>query len=947
MLRRPDARTTLWLATLILLVAALLRLTDITTLAHGLHYDEAAYVLNIRDIAYNGDRPIFVRAFVGREVGFLYWAAPWLMMADNATWGTRLASAMLSLIGIAATFSMTRSLFAAHPQRNAIALIAAFWLAVSIAPLIFARYGYRAGSQPVVQALVLMALWRGMNTGRWRWFAAAGVFLGLVAYTYLAARLFPIPVALALLVWLAVSARRGCGQHLARVGLMGLVAAIVFAPLGWFFIQNPDIFSARLDQVSGSAGWREVAWAWWQCWLGLFLPNFGDPNVRYNLPGLPLSGEVFSLFGLIGVITLLIPQKTSEVFKTSEVYATRALLLSGLVIMLVPSALAVKDIIPSNIRMIGVWTFLAPVIGYGGVTLFNGLHSLLPPHTISRRWLQIGLMGGAAMLSLLTWNRYSRWNHSPDLFVATDGNMTVIGQDLQRRSVADVQNTTLYVASIHYQSPTVAALTQRFGQVKWLTGGATLVLPPKGDALYYLPTFVDPPAPYSTLITSRWQTDTLLTAPDGVVAARVMRLREADIAAIRAQLPAPAADFAHIVKVRDAQKFGECHVQGPCVATVIWEPMAQIGQPLQLVARLFHAESGEWVRANPFHYPTADWTVGEIVFDQIELPPPTGTPPVGDYQIGISFFNPNTKDVPPRVGPNEQFAGLELVLPFGKLSAPLPRPPVTAAVPICSAAPYTSTQTHLPNGATLSAWQLRERTLNTGALLNLDLCWQGAAQPMPNATFKVQLLGPSLVTLFDGAPARARLPFAEWPPNLALLDRYQLRLPRNLAAGDYQLQVLADGKLLADLGAITVNAPPRNFAVASPQVRVGAVMGGVIELAGFDMTACEMKATTCNLQLALHWHSLQPIEQDYVVFVHLIDPKTGRLVAQNDGQPLNGAYPTSRWAAGEWVRDERMLGLDNVPLGQYQLRVGFYLPYSGERLLVGGQGWWAGVIEVR
>ena len=97
-------------------------------------------------------------------------------------------------------------------------------------------------------------------------------------------------------------------------------------------------------------------------------------------------------------------------------------------------------------------------------------------------------------------------------------------------------------------------------------------------------------------------------------------------------------------------------------------------------------------------------------------------------------------------------------------------------------------------------------------------------------------------------------------------------------------------------------------------------MGSVIELAGFDMTACEMKAATCNLQLALHWRSLQPIEQDYVVFVHLIDPKTGRLVAQNDGQPRNGAYSTSRWAAGEWVRDERTLGLDNVLLGQYQLR---------------------------
>ncbi|MCW1969729.1 MAG: glycosyltransferase family 39 protein [Anaerolineae bacterium] len=507
MLRRSSARATMWLATLILLAAALLRLTDITTLAHGLHYDEAAYVLNIRDIAYHGDRPIFVRAFVGREVGFLYWAAPWLIMAGDATWGIRLASAMLSLIGVAATFSLTRSLFAKHPQRDTIALIAALWLAVSIAPLIFGRYVYRAGSQPVVQALALMALWRGMNTGRWRWFVAAGVFLGLVAYTYLAARLFPIPVAVALLTWLALPAQLGRGPRLARVGVMGLVAALVFAPLGWFFIQNPDIFAARLDQVSGSAGWREVAWAWWQCWRGLFLPSFGDPNVRYNLPDVPVSGEIFSLFGLIGVIALFIPHKktsevlkTSEVYthpattsknlKTSEIYATRALLLSGLVVMLVPSALAVKDIVPSNIRMIGVWTFLAPVIGYGGVTLWNMASRLLKIRPIHPRWLQIGLIGALLATSLSAWSRYSRWNHSLDLFVATDGNMTVIGQDLQRRSDANLKNTSLYVASIHYQSPTVAALTQRFAQVKWLTGGGGPVPAPKGDGVDFLPPFV-------------------------------------------------------------------------------------------------------------------------------------------------------------------------------------------------------------------------------------------------------------------------------------------------------------------------------------------------------------------------------------------------------------------------------------------------------------------------
>ena len=58
--------------TLALLVAAVLRLPQLTEIPPGVHYDEAAYGLNAGDIGLRGDRPIFIPSFTGREPLFLY-----------------------------------------------------------------------------------------------------------------------------------------------------------------------------------------------------------------------------------------------------------------------------------------------------------------------------------------------------------------------------------------------------------------------------------------------------------------------------------------------------------------------------------------------------------------------------------------------------------------------------------------------------------------------------------------------------------------------------------------------------------------------------------------------------------------------------------------------------------------------------------------------------------
>ncbi|GIK44048.1 MAG: hypothetical protein BroJett011_78810 [Chloroflexota bacterium] len=90
------------------------------------------------------------------------------------------------------------------------------------------------------------------------------------------------------------------------------------------------------------------------------------------------------------------------------------------------------------------------------------------------------------------------------------------------------------------------------------------------------------------------------------------------------------------------------------------------------------------------------------------------------------------------------------------------------------------------------------------------------------------------------------------------------------------------------------------------------------------------------VRLHVTWQALQTITEDWKVFVHLVDAN-GQVLAQFDGQPREGAYPTSRWTPGELIKDSYPLLMPaTAPLGPYRVFVGFYNEVTGARLPVPG-----------
>ncbi len=115
-----------------------------------------------------------------------------------------------------------------------------------------------------------------------------------------------------------------------------------------------------------------------------------------------------------------------------------------------------------------------------------------------------------------------------------------------------------------------------------------------------------------------------------------------------------------------------------------------------------------------------------------------------------------------------------------------------------------------------------------------------------------------------------------------------------------------------------------------------AAFGDDLALIGWSLHAPPDVQPGDAISLTVVWQAQRAMESDYTAFAHLVD-ENGRGRAGDDRRPHDGLYPTSKWAAGEMVRDIFHLTVPaDTPPGLYDIRSGWYDPADGRRLPVGG-----------
>ena len=126
-----------------------------------------------------------------------------------------------------------------------------------------------------------------------------------------------------------------------------------------------------------------------------------------------------------------------------------------------------------------------------------------------------------------------------------------------------------------------------------------------------------------------------------------------------------------------------------------------------------------------------------------------------------------------------------------------------------------------------------------------------------------------------------------------------------------------------------------------PPHRVSFQVGNRISLTSYDLPQSKALAGG-DVELTLYWEARDRVVEDYTVFVHLLGAN-GEIVAQGDGPPEGGGYPTGLWEGDEMIADDHIIHLpQDLPAGRYQILVGLYsldtlvrlpaLTSAGERL---------------
>ncbi|MBI4786384.1 MAG: glycosyltransferase family 39 protein [Chloroflexi bacterium] len=347
-----------------------------------------------------------------------------------------------------------------------------------------------------------------------------------------------------------------------------------------------------------------------------------------------------------------------------------------------------------------------------------------------------------------------------------------------------------------------------------------------------------------------------------------------------------------------------------------WQARETLGDDYQVALRVLDAAGSLWGKQDRrpagYNYPTTRWKKGENLFGAYTVPLVAGAP-AGDYFVQVTFYtasNPSGLDV---LAPNGA--------PVGKSVKVGPIPVLPATKPATYAALNIQNTISQPLGPfTLLGYQFGRDKASAGETIPLTLFWRADAKPDTDYSFRLQFGD------FVGEPfpiSNLQFPTSTWRSGEIVRGQYAVPIPAEAKAGAVNLQVaLSDGNSLA-LAPFTIEKTDRVFVKPTVQFAQTAIFGdNYLALVGYSVSAAVRPGE--NLKLDLAWQARGKMDKPYTVFVHLLD-KDGKVVAQKDAQPQNGARPTTGWVANEYLTDHYELPIPaSAAPGNYQIEIGWY-----------------------
>lgn len=774
------------------LLAALLRFYKLGEVPPGFQFDEAFNAIDAEQIWY-GNRPLFLPANGGREALYSYFQALLGTFLGFHVYSLRLASALAGIGAVAAAYWLFRTIL--HRSSRAIALFTSLTLAISFWHLHFSHYGIRVIMMPLILSLLFGAYWLAhhasrLRTRRWA-LLASGLLTGLTVWTHPSGRFVPF-ILLAYTVWLLgrypQCRRLTLDSPLGVLTGSGLLAFLVFLPLGIEFYRHPDFFfghasevSIFAERVSGDTPWvallRNIGRV-----LGMFNIH-GDMEWAHNLAGRPVFDPLLSLPFLIGVglwLGRLLRRRVDD----PDVDALALLgLWSG--VMLMPSVLS--EAAPNYSRTL-------PALPAIFLTVGLGLQWLVER---GQQW-RLPTWSGTAVVGLLLvisggWASYDffvRFPQQPESYYAYDADKLDALAELERWAAKGYE---VFLQPLWAQHATFTFL-RRNATVKALDTAETLVLPPLGQGAVYA--FPGEKVAQATQLAELWP---------GVTAAEYHDRYDHPLlvlvnveAALLQEWPA-AFQPTHMSEIHfddGPTLLGMQHQPGHNAVTLFWRAEQKTLRNLTTFLHFMDTDGRRVAQVDKLpgngSYLTPGWSPGERVIEQypFEVTDPCASGDTVDLVIGWYELAANGERRPRLDGSGDTAIAGQVVLPLTTYA--LDR--LTLPNPV---------NLTLASGVQLLGYAMQTAEVKAGAPMTLDLYWATNLAVRDQAVTLNLVNGDEQLPLWQGGLLADGASVDSLVAQQVLCRRVRFAMPATLPAGNYLFD-LASGAESVNFATIVV-----------------------------------------------------------------------------------------------------------------------------------------------
>lgn len=724
------------------------------------------------------------------------------------------------------------------------------------------------------------ALWQLLTSDQkwWRWLVVYGGAAGLTLYTHYTA-VFLLGSHLLLWSWWLWQA--GYKKQIAAVSVALLLATIPLAPL-----TIPRLFTGA-----------ETGYTYLPPWL------IAQDVVRGFALGivLPPAGWLQTLFLAIFAPVLLasaffLPRSTPRFFTLAFLWFYLSAPAVGLALgsLLKPMYQGVRHI------MLGSPAFVVLVVGVLVVLWQRGRVGQL----LSTALLALLLVASVWSLTEFYTNPAVGKDHVRSL-------VQFIEAEAGQNDVVIYNDAILMLIHWHYQTRpdvTVTALPVYPHVANEATAQTLAELSQQYDRVWFIPSLPTDNRDNSQLV-RQWVRSRLTLIEERFFTGRSTELKvEIYRAGAQPAVPDPLATASNNA-FPQLQQATIAEINHNRLWLDVWWQGVKPAETAQLVVAFYGPDGREWLRQTRPVWLAAAWAGQELASYKLELLPGL---PAGVYElrwqgwdtaqgVALTEWQPLTQVEISRTFDPLRPAGIN----FGE------------KLELLEVTPY-------------------DEGIKPGHTLPVFLLWRGQAG-LENVRYELEVVGENGQTIRQ----QTARPGAEW---LSSWQKGEIRgelasmpIPAEAEPGLYTLRwrVWQGEDVLTGRGASWLPRPAEWVNYGSIMVEpwplqtelppldqvVQAQYGNFATLAGYNLTHSESQ-----LQVELVWQVQERPPENYVVFVHLVDPLTGQIASQRDWFPVDGLRPTRGWRPGEVLIDPYTLDVSHVPPGRYLLNVGMYIP---------------------